>query len=150
MAYSKARSTFRSEDTHFQFSSMKTGRSRMPMACITRWVSMHTTSHGAQRLSSQQMVKFVGSLSAPHRPRGHSLKTSLPLSNFAINIETYPKCVGTLKGILRRRHRILTRDQQLECMPESRFLQPDRDTGPILFPAFETRQPRNKFPNNRC
>src|SRR5215467_4543991 len=100
---------------------------------------MRITSRGRQRSSSRQRVKFVGSLSAPHNTRGHSLKKFLPLPKLAINIESHVKCVHSLKRVLGRRHRLLTRDQKLERVPESGFLKPDRDTGPILSPSFEAR-----------
>ena len=35
-------------------------------------------------------------------------------------------------------------------MSESRLLQTDRDTGAVLLPAFEAREPRYIFPDNRC
>src|SRR5262245_16555157 len=114
----------------------------MRMACIMRWVWMHSTSRDPPHSSSHLKTKSVGSLSAPHSTKGHSSKKSSQLSKLAINIEAHAKRVGALKGVQRRRDRFLTREHQLECVPERRFLQPDRDARPIFFSTFEAGEPR--------
>src|SRR5262245_52768285 len=114
----------------------------MPMACIMRWGWMHSTSRDPPHSSSHLKAKSAGSLSAPRSMKGHSSKKSSQLSKLAINIEAHAKRVGPLKRVQRRRDRFLTREHQLERVPERRFLQPDRDAGPVFFSAFEAGEPR--------
>src|SRR5262249_38223075 len=114
----------------------------MPMACTMRWVWMHLTSRAPLHSSSQLKAKSAGSLSAPRSTRGHSSKKSSQLSKLAINIEAHAKRVCALKGVQRRRDRFLTRENQLERVPERRFLQSDRDARPIFFSASEAGEPR--------
>jgi len=112
---------------------------------ITLSVSTLTTSRGAQHSSSPARAIFVQSPSVRNSARDRGSKISSRLSNPAVNIEPDSESIRPLDGILRRCHRFLPAHDQLECMPESRFLDTNRQACIILSLSAKTVQARNVF-----